>query len=141
MPGPRYGNTGFDALLGIPWDLKAHVTANWNGVLQPKLIVNDTEAVEAALREYGEVGVVLLQGSATYDDATGSFKTWHDRIKGEYLPTNGIVWAAVRRRGGARCSSDPRASIFFESQNPIYHALGRSRRVCVTRTAWRDARR
>jgi hypothetical protein len=76
IPGPRHGNVGFDGLTEIPWDFKAHSEQAGNQV-----IVNDTEATEWAIENYGAVGLILAHGSVMYDE-DGSFKIWHDELKG-----------------------------------------------------------
>jgi hypothetical protein len=79
IPGPKYGRSEFDGLGSIPWDFKSH-TINTKS---KKIIVNDTEATAHAIEEYGEVGLVLAKGEAIYNDDDGSFKTWHDELKGK----------------------------------------------------------
>ena len=77
-PGPKYGNVGFDGFLEIPWDFKCHaVNSRSSGI-----IVNDRNAIEKGIEEYGTVGVVLALGNATYNDDDGTFKAWHDEQKG-----------------------------------------------------------
>jgi len=79
IPGPRYGNTGFDAFLEIPWDFKAHVNRSGSN----RIIVNDWEAVDRGISEYNAIGLILAIGSAVYNDEERSFKRWHDKLKGK----------------------------------------------------------
>ena len=79
---PRYGNTSFDALLGIPWDFKAHVV----GGSRNSVITNASDATAEAIKEYGATGLILASGTAVYDDDERSFKAWHDQLKGGLSP-------------------------------------------------------
>lgn len=74
--GPRYGNTEFDIRWHEVWDCKAHPkqAGNW-------AILNDAEAIDLACAQFGGVGFVVLDGVADYD-LDGSFKAWHDSLKG-----------------------------------------------------------
>ena len=79
IPCPkRFGRVSFDGFYKIPWDFKAHV----NRPNKNDLIVNDSEATSLAITEYGAVGLILAQGDAKYNDEDGSFKRWHDNLKG-----------------------------------------------------------
>jgi len=75
--GPRYGNTAFDYRLNCVWDFKVHPTGerSWT-------ILNDQKAINSCIREHGAVGYMVTLGTAEYNDAAGTFKRWHDRIKG-----------------------------------------------------------
>jgi hypothetical protein len=76
-PGPTYGNTRFDFRLRNVWDFKAHPIDNSSWT-----IINDQEAVDHCIRDHSGLGAVLAIGSAQYDDVRGTFKAWHDRLKG-----------------------------------------------------------
>ena len=79
MPGKKYGNTEFDAFAEITWDFKAHVA-------KPKsatIITNDTEAIENTIDDYGYYGIILAVGEAKYNDEDGTFRRWHQDLKGE----------------------------------------------------------
>lgn len=78
IPGPKYGNAEFDGFLEVPWDFKAHAT----NTSQHNVIVNDLEAVEAAIAEYGAVGVILAVGDVQYNDDDRTFQRWHSGLKG-----------------------------------------------------------
>lgn len=78
MPGPKYGNVRFDGFMDIPWDFKAHVLESGS-----KIIINDVIAIENAIQEYESVGTIIVEGNANYNDVNGSFKRWHDSIKGK----------------------------------------------------------
>ena len=78
VPGPEYGNVRFDAFCGIPWDFKAHAinTSSHN------IIVNDSEAISGAIKQYGEVGVIVALGNVIYNDDARTFQAWHQSLKG-----------------------------------------------------------
>jgi hypothetical protein len=75
--GPTYENTTIDLMLSSPWDLKAHPLD------KKAAILNDIEAINACIEQYGRLNYLLLEGNATYDDVKQSFKRWHDKLKGE----------------------------------------------------------
>lgn len=77
IPGPRYGQTGFDGFLEVPWDFKAHVSGK-----SSQVIVNDREAIEQAFQAYGSVGLIVASGTAVYNDEDRSFQKWHQQLKG-----------------------------------------------------------
>jgi hypothetical protein len=81
--GPTYGRVTFDYTLQHVWDFKAHPT---NGPVghQPQswAYMNDSEAVDACIREHGAIGWLIACGRATYD-VWRQFKVWHDTMKGE----------------------------------------------------------
>lgn len=77
-PGPRYGSTEFDFKGENVWDFKAHVS---NSSSHPWSIINDKEAIDLCVNEYGGVGIVIATGRAELD-YDGSFKNWHDHLKG-----------------------------------------------------------
>ena len=93
-PGPSYGNTRFDFRLGNVWDFKAHPAggSSWT-------IVNDQEAVDLCISDHGGLGVALAIGTAQYDDVRGTFKAWHDALKGD---TSDYERERVRRGAPSR---------------------------------------
>ncbi len=78
IPGPKYGNVKFDGLLKIPWDFKAHAM----NTSSHQIIVNDSEATAYAIKDYGEVGLILALGKVLYNDEDRTFQKWHDALKG-----------------------------------------------------------
>lgn len=78
MPGPKYGNSEFDGLLAIPWDFKAHAS----NTSSHQIIVNDWEAIETGIVEFGAVGVILAVGEVEYNDEQRTFQQWHNDLKG-----------------------------------------------------------
>ena len=80
IPGPAYGNVEFDGKYEIPWDFKAHTN---NASSATKVPTNGYAEIEQALKEYPCVGFIIAEGEAVFDDETGSFKQWHDSLKGK----------------------------------------------------------
>jgi hypothetical protein len=77
--GPTIGNVTIDyAVRGEPWDFKAHPVKSNDGWVY----LNDVEAVNTCALHLGGIGWVIAVGNAEYDD-DGSFKRWHDEMKGE----------------------------------------------------------
>jgi hypothetical protein len=93
--GPQYGNTTFDYRRKCVWDFKVHrVGAPWT-------ILNDQEAVDSCTCDYGCLGFVITLGTAEYDDMEGSFKRWHNGMKGtmsSYVQQRIARGAPSRRR-------------------------------------------
>ena len=75
---PRYGNVSFDGLYKIPFDFKAHAI----NTSSHQIIVNDSEAIGNAIKEYGSVGLILALGQVEYNDEERTFQKWHDELKG-----------------------------------------------------------
>ena len=92
--GPTYGRTEFDFQRNFVWDLKVHLDgSDW-------LILNDQEAVHACLDEHAGLGYLIVEGTADFDP-DGSFKAWHDQLKGgssAYEKDRVIRGAPSRRR-------------------------------------------
>ncbi len=75
---PKYGNVSFDGFYKIPFDFKAHVI----NTSSHQIIVNDSEAISNAIKEYGEVGLILALGKVEYNDEERTFQKWHEEMKG-----------------------------------------------------------
>lgn len=78
IPGPKYGNVHFDGFKVIPWDFKAHAI----NTSSHHLIVNDSEAVSNAIKEFGCVGLIVALGEVEYNDSYKTFQKWHEELKG-----------------------------------------------------------
>jgi len=78
IPGCRYGNVRFDGFYEIPWDFKAHAM----NTSSHQIIVNDSEAMAKAIKDFGAVGLVLALGKVVYNDEARSFQAWHEKMKG-----------------------------------------------------------
>lgn len=79
---PRYGNTTFDGMIdGIDVDFKTHATHNHRGVTNHVVQCNDWEATGESLKKNGKMYYIVLDIDYDYDN-DGSFKRWHDYMKG-----------------------------------------------------------
>jgi|TARA_B110000438_G_scaffold109284_1_gene107251 hypothetical protein len=74
----KYGKVEFDGYLEIPWDFKVHVTKSGNNI-----IVNDLQSIKNAIKDFGCIGLIVVIGSAIYDNELQDFKQWHDKQKGK----------------------------------------------------------
>ena len=74
--GPTYGTTEFDLQRNFVWDLKAHPLESRN------LILNDQAAIKQCIQSESGLGFIVISGQTQYDDASQSFKIWHDAQKG-----------------------------------------------------------
>ena len=81
MPGKKYGNTEFDAFSEITWDLKTHASNSKSH----EIICNDTEATMRTIADYGYYGLIVAVGEADYNDEDGTFRKWHQDLKGGLL--------------------------------------------------------
>lgn len=84
--GPRFGNSTIDSWLfsdgeKLPVDLKFHSMNNRQGRPQVKVPLNDAEAVEACIAEYGVYYLLVAKADCDYD-TDGSFKKWREDIQG-----------------------------------------------------------
>ena len=75
--GPSYGKTTFDLQIDHVWDLKAHPNH------LDALILNDQVATRQCITDHNGVGFVIVEGTTQYDDDLGTFKEWHDKLKGK----------------------------------------------------------
>ena len=78
MPGKKYGNTEFDAFSEISWDFKSHAS----NAKSRDVICNATEATLKTIDDYGYYGIILAVGVAKYNDEDGTFRRWHEELKG-----------------------------------------------------------
>jgi len=93
--GPTYGNVQFDLARNFVWDLKTH--SETGSSVTP---LNDQEAVVDCVRERGGIGYLIVNGVPT-PDSDGSFKRWHDALKGKkssYVKSNEARGATSRMR-------------------------------------------
>lgn len=79
MPGKRYGSVEFDAFSEITWDFKSHASNS----KARNIICNDTEATLNTISDYGYYGIILAVGEAKYNDVDGTFRRWHQDLKGK----------------------------------------------------------
>ncbi|MBI4972192.1 MAG: hypothetical protein HZC16_00035 [Candidatus Omnitrophica bacterium] len=78
IPGPKYNKVEFDGFKQIPWDFKAHAM----NTSSHQVIVNDSEATANAIKDCGQVGLILAIGKVLYNDEDRTFQKWHERLKG-----------------------------------------------------------
>lgn len=87
IPGRRFNNGltqgDFDAhYMGVDWDMKTHTSVDAKGVSKPVIPLNDALTIDQSLEENDHLYMLVAMGSAEYDDAQLSFKSWHDELKG-----------------------------------------------------------
>lgn len=82
--GNTYGHTTFDAQLnGIDVDFKTHSINKPNGKPSPPWVIcNDWDATKQSIRKNGLMYLIVPNIEFIYDN-DGSFKMWHDTLKGE----------------------------------------------------------
>lgn len=92
-----FGNVDFDfATESLTLDLKGHVAKEGADPVP----CNDSEAVRECFAKEGAWAVIVACGTAEYDE-NGSFKQWHDQLKGEpsaYVRAGQVSGRAHRRR-------------------------------------------
>ncbi|MCK4625352.1 MAG: hypothetical protein KAV00_08585 [Phycisphaerae bacterium] len=93
IPGPKFGHVEFDGFCEIPWDFKAHAM----NTSSHKVIVNGSEAVARAIKEYDAVGLILAMGEVVYNDEDKTFQAWHEKVKG-----GESNYTRARKKRGAR---------------------------------------
>jgi len=100
--GPTFGTTQFDFKKIFVWDLKAHPSGS------KYLILNDQVAIRNCIESENGLGFIIISGIAKYD-SNGSFKKWHDTLKGGT--------SAYEKRRVARGASSRRRKISFEPED------------------------
>lgn len=82
--GNTYNNTTFDAEInGIDVDFKTHSINKPNGKRStPWVICNDWYATNESIKKNGKMYLIIPNIDFVYDE-DGSFKVWHDNLKGE----------------------------------------------------------
>ena len=81
IPGDKYGSAAtscFDLKRSINWDLKAKAIKSDDH----RSILNDTEAMDWSIREYGVHGLIIGLCDVEYNDNDRSFQRWHEELKG-----------------------------------------------------------
>lgn len=118
--GPSFGRTAFDYRRHHVWDLKAHVTNSG----QEWAVLNDQQAIQRCIQDYGGVGFVVACGTAGYD-ADGSFKKWHDDLKGECsnYEAKRILRGAPSRRRKTQFNVQQYCVFAFSSRDQLAQAV------------------
>ena len=78
IPGDRLGNVEFDSKRSINWDFKAKAIKSDSH----DAILNDCEAIDAAISGDGAYGVIMALLDVEYNDENRSFQQWHTELKG-----------------------------------------------------------
>ena len=110
IPGPKYGNVEFDGFKEIPWDFKAHSVDKLRHDYG-NIPTNGYLETIKAIQDYGQVCFIIAVGESEYDQ-DGSFKTWHDELKG------GI--SAYEKKRIERKASSRRRKTSFELRSLLF---------------------
>jgi hypothetical protein len=81
IPGDRYGKARsacFDMRGSINWDLKAKAIKSDDH----RSILNDTDAMNWSVQEYGAHGLIIALCDVEYNDNNRTFQKWHQKLKG-----------------------------------------------------------
>jgi hypothetical protein len=78
VPGDKYGNVAFDCKGAINWDFKTKAIKSDSHVC----ILNDKEAMDRSIAEYGYHGEIIALCDVNYNDTDRSFQKWHTELKG-----------------------------------------------------------
>lgn len=81
VPGDRFGKTRtacFDFKGSINWDLKAKAIKSDDH----RSILNDAEAMNWSINEYGAHGLIIALCDVEYNDENRTFQKWHQKLKG-----------------------------------------------------------
>ena len=112
--GPSIGNVTIDyAVRDEPWDFKAHPAKPNDGWVY----LNDVEAVDTCALHLGGIGWVIAVGNAAYD-TDGSFKQWHDELKGERSAYEAERIARGARSRRRKCSFECTHFLVAKVQSP-----------------------
>lgn len=81
IPGDKFGRVKtacFDFKGTINWDLKAKALKSDDH----RSILNDSEAMDWSIKQYGAHGLVIALCDVEYNDMNRSFQKWHGKLKG-----------------------------------------------------------
>lgn len=81
IPGDRYGKSRtacFDLKGSINWDLKAKAIKSDDH----RSILNNTEAMNSSIKQYGAHGLIIALCDVEYNDNDRTFQRWHQELKG-----------------------------------------------------------
>lgn len=82
FPGKKYDKVEFDSFRSINWDIKTSAIKSSHH----RIILNDKNATEESIDEFGCHGLILALVDVEYNDDERTFQKWHDALKGE--PSN-----------------------------------------------------
>ncbi len=117
--GPTFGKTTFDYELRHVWDLKTHPVST------PTAPMNDQQAVRNCITRHGGLGFLIVEVDAEYDDDLGTFKAWHDQIKGKRssYESERIARGAPSRRRKSSFRPTSILAIYFASLEDLQRGL------------------
>ena len=124
--GPKFGNTALDYHRHFIWDFKSHIL---NSSSHPWAILNDCEAANNCIEEYGGIGFVIALGEAIYNDEDGSFYKWHQELiggKSDY----------VKKRIARGATSRIRKSAFEVSDYLLIYLQNKEQIECAIEEEW-----
>ena len=81
IPGDRFGKARtscFDIKGSINWDLKAKAIKSDDH----RSILNDMQAMDWSIQEYGAHGLIIALCDVEYNDSDRTFQRWHQELKG-----------------------------------------------------------
>jgi hypothetical protein len=78
IPGDRYYTVTFDSKRSINWDIKAKAIKSDEHIA----ILNDQQAMNISIKDYGAHGVIIGLCDVEYNDINRSFQEWHTKLKG-----------------------------------------------------------
>lgn len=78
FPGDRINKVSFDMKYHINFDIKAKAIKSD----EHKVILNDTEAMEIAMKKHGFHGEIIALCDVEYNDEDRTFQKWHTELKG-----------------------------------------------------------
>lgn len=81
IPGDKFGKTRtacFDLKGSINWDLKAKAIKSDDH----RSILNDTDAMNWSIEQYGRHGLIIALCDVEYNDTNRTFQQWHRNLKG-----------------------------------------------------------
>lgn len=117
--GPTFGNMSFDIQRDHVWDLKAHAAGK-----KTWAPLNDVEAIEGCINDFGGVGFLVISGPCTYDDDLATFKSWHVSLSGGPSDYSRRIAArgAKSRRRKTSFSPDHLLAFWFSSMTDVKRA-------------------
>ncbi len=120
--GPRYGKTTFDYQNRYVWDFKAHPS---NSPSSKWAVMNDCEAVDRCIAEYGGIGFIIALGEADYNSDQRDFYIWHKELKSgmSNYEKERVARGAPSRRRKVAFSVEEYITVFFKDRSQVEQAL------------------
>ncbi len=108
IPGRAYEKGDFDGFAEVDWDFKTHSVSDSGGRPKYDVILNDADTIDESILRNGKLYFLIAKGKATWD-LDGSFKEWHDALKG------GLSKYSIERASQGRPSRRLKTSFSVES--------------------------